>query len=125
MVSYWHWATTHNGVETYWRGLLSQDYAPNPTFRETTQIGAELKRIGPALAGLQKNNQAAVYFSNRALTGFNAFKFGWTSTTTYNDVLCPFYDALCRANVEVDFVDPCPPLLTYPVSASISASDAE
>lgn len=28
MVSYWHWDTTNNGVETYWRGLLSQDYAP-------------------------------------------------------------------------------------------------
>lgn len=106
MVSYWHWATTHNGVETYWRGLLSQDYAPNPTFREAAKIGAELKRIGPELTGLQKNNQVAVYFSNRALTGFDAFKFGWTSRTTYNDVLRPFYDALYRTNVEADLVDP-------------------
>jgi len=129
MVSYWHWATTHNGIETYWRGLLSQDYALNPTFREASQIGAELKRIGPALVGLQKNNQAAVYFSNRALTGFNAFKFGWTSRITYNDVLRPFYDALYRANVEVDFVDPSTkdlsPYKLIVVLALYSASDAE
>ena len=129
MVSYWHWATTHNGIETYWRGLLSQDYAPNATFREATQIGAELKRIGPSVAGLQKRNQVAVYFSNRALTGFNAFKFGWTSRITYNDVLRPFYDALYRANVEVDFIDPSSKDLSryklIVVPALYAASDAE
>jgi beta-galactosidase len=129
MVSYWHWATTHNSVETYWRGLLSQDYAPNPTYREAAQIGAELKRLGPSLAGLRKNNQVAVYFSNRALTGFNAFKFGWTSRITYNDVLRPFYDALYRANVEVDFADPSTQDLSryklLVVPALYSASDAE
>jgi beta-galactosidase len=106
MVAYWHWATTNNGFETYWRGLLSQDYAANPTFREASGIGAELKRLGPQLAGLRKNAQVAVYFSNGALTGFNAFRFGFGSRQGYNDVLRPFYDALYRANVETDFVDP-------------------
>jgi beta-galactosidase len=129
MVSYWHWATTNNSVETYWRGLLSQDYAPNPTFREAQQIGAELKRIGPELVGLQKNNQVAVYFSNRALTAFNAFRFGWTSTVTYNDVLRPFYDALYRANIEADLIDPSTKDLTryklIIVPALYAASDAE
>jgi beta-galactosidase len=129
MVSYWHWATTNNSVETYWRGLLSQDYAPNPTFQEATRLGAELKRIGPELAGLQKRNQVAVYFSNRALTAFNAFKFGWTSTITYNDVLRPFFDALYRANVEADLVDGSTRDLSryklIVVPALYSASDAE
>lgn len=106
MVSYWHWGTTNNGIETYWRGLLSQDYNPNPTFREAAEIGGDLQRIGSELAGLRKTNQVAIYFSNIALTGFNAFKFGWTSTVTYNDVLRPFYDALYRTNRETDFIDP-------------------
>lgn len=129
MVSYWHWATTHNAIETYWRGLLSQDYAPNPTYREASEIGGELKRIGPELVNLSKKNQVAIYFSNRALSGFNAFKFGWTSTITYNDVLRPFYDALYRANVETDFVDPSSKdLAQYKlvvVPALYSASDSE
>ncbi len=129
MVSYWHWTTTHNGVETYWRGLLSQDYEPNPTFREAAQIGAELKRLQPALLGLHKNNQVAFYFSNRALTGFNSFRFGWTSRLTYNDVFRPFYDALYRSNVEADFVDPSTkdlsPYRLIVVPALYSASDAE
>jgi beta-galactosidase len=63
MVSYWHWATTHNGIETYWRGLLSQDYAPNPTFEEARGIGTELQRIGSQLVDLHKANQVALYFS--------------------------------------------------------------
>jgi beta-galactosidase len=129
MVSYWHWATTHNSVETYWRGLLSQDYAPNPTFREAARVGGELKRIGPELRGLHKDNQVAVYFSNRALTGFNAFRFGWTSTLTYNDVLRPFYDALYRANIEADLIDPSTKDLSryrlIVVPALYAASDAE
>ncbi len=106
MVSYWHWATTHNGIETYWRGLLSQDYAPNATYQEATGIGADFKRLGASLAGLQKSNKVAIYFSNRALSGFNTFKFGWISNVSYNDVLRPFYDALYRMNVETDFIDP-------------------
>ncbi len=129
MVSYWHWATTHNAIETYWRGLLSQDYAPNATYNEAKEIGAELKRLAPDLAGLKKDNQVALYFSNRALTAFNAFKFGWTSNLTYNDVLRPFYDALYRMNIETDFVDPSTKDLSryklIVIPALYAASDAE
>jgi beta-galactosidase len=129
MVSYWHWATTNNSVETYWRGLLSQDYEPNATYREAVQIGAELKRLGSELANLQKNNQVAVYFSNRALTAFNAFRFGSGSQVTYNDVLRPFYDALYRANIEADLIDPSTAdIARYKlivVPALYAASDAE
>lgn len=129
MVSYWHWTTTNNAIETYWRGLLSQDYAPNATFREAEQIGAELRRLGPELLGLRKSNEVAIYFSNRALTAFDSFHFGWTSRTTYNDVLRPFYDALYRANIETDLIDPSVKGLSryklIVVPALYAASDAE
>ena len=39
MVEYWHWGTTSNAIETYWRGLLSQDFKPNPTYEEAGTIG--------------------------------------------------------------------------------------
>jgi beta-galactosidase len=106
MVEYWHWGTTANAAETYWRGLLSQDFNPNPTYDEAGSIGRDLGRLGPKLVNMRKHNRIAIYVSNQALTGFNAFRFGWTSTTTYNDVLRAFYDALHRMNAEVDFVDP-------------------
>ena len=129
MVEYWHWGTTANAIETYWRGLLSQDLKPNPTYEEAGSIGKDLARLGPKLVNMRKHNQIAIYVSNRALTAFNAFKFGWTSTTNYNDVLRPFYDALYRMNAEVDFVDPSTTdLSAYKlilVPALYAASDAE
>ena len=129
MVEYWHWGTTHNGVETYWRGLLSQDYKANPTYDEAAAIGADIARLGPKLAGMRKHNRVAIYVSNRALTAFNSFKFGWGSDKTYNDVLRPFYDALYRMNAEVDFVSPATTdLSAYKliiVPALYAAEDAE
>ena len=129
MVEYWHWCTTNNAFETYWRGLLSQDNKPNPTYEEAGTIGQDLARLGPELVNMRKQNRIAIYVSNQALTAFNAFKFGWTSHTTYNDVLRPFYDALYRMNEEVDFIDPSTTDLSryklIIVPALYAASDAE
>lgn len=129
MVGYWHWGTTSNAIETYWRGLLSQDFKPNATYEEAGSIGRDLARIGPELVNMRKENQIAIYVSNRALTAFNAFKFGWNSKATYNDVLRPFYDALYRMNAEADFVDPSTTDLSryklIVVPALYAASEAE
>jgi beta-galactosidase len=129
MVEYWHWGSTANAIETYWRGLLSQDFKPNPTYDEAGSIGKDLARLGPQLVNMRKHNRIAIYVSNQALTGFNSFRFGWTSTITYNDVVRPFYDALYRMNAEVDFVDPSTTdLSVYKlilVPALYAASDAE
>ncbi len=126
MVEYWHWATTTNAAETYWRGLLTQDYSPNPTYQEAMTIGTDLKRIGPDIVNLKKDNKVAIYFSNRAQDAFNAFKPGQVS---YNEVLRPYYDALYRMNVEADLVDPSTQDLSryklIIVPALYAASDAE
>jgi beta-galactosidase len=82
MVEYWHWGTTTNAVETYWRGLLSQDNKQNPTYDEAGTIGQDLARLGPELVNMRKQNRIAIYVSNQALTAFNAFKFGWNSRAT-------------------------------------------
>jgi beta-galactosidase len=106
MVSYWHWHSIHNSFETYWKGLLSHDFEPNPTYLEAQTIGKDFKRLNDKLLGLQKNNEVAILFSNEALTAFNAFSFGWGAKENYNDVLRPYYDALYRLNVGTDFIDP-------------------
>jgi len=103
MVEYWHWATTANAAETYWRGLLSQDYKPNAEYAAAKGIGADIARLGPKLAGMTKRNRVAVYVSNTALTAFNSFK---PDGADYNQVLRPFYDALYRMNVEADILSP-------------------
>jgi len=106
MVSYWHWHSIHNSAETYWKGLLSHDFEPNPTYDEAKTIGVDFNRLSPELVNLQKKNQVAILFSNEALTAFNAFSFGWGARENYNDILRPYYDALYKTNVGVDFIDP-------------------
>jgi beta-galactosidase len=106
MVGYWHWHSIHNSAETYWKGLLSHDFEPNPTYEEAKTIGRELAAVGTHLVNLRKTNRVAILFSNEALTAFNAFGLGGGARETYNDVLRQAYDALYRMNEGVDFIDP-------------------
>lgn len=106
MVEYWHWHSIHNSAETYWKGVLSHDFEPNPTYDEAKTIGKDFERLSSHLVNLKKKNKVAVLFSNEALTAFKWFGFGWGSKESYNDILRPLYDALYRMNVGVDFVDP-------------------
>ena len=103
MVEYWHWHSIHNSAETYWKGLLSHDFEPNPTYEEAKTIGKDFQRLSADLLNLKKTNQVAILFSNEALSAFNCFKPGRLG---YNDILRQLYDALYRINVGVDFVDP-------------------
>lgn len=105
MLEYWHWHSIHNSAETYWKGLLSHDFEPNPTYNEAKTIGKDFARLSDKLINLKKNNEVAILFSNEALTAFNAFSFGWGAKETYNDILRPYYDALYKMNVGVDFID--------------------
>ena len=101
MVSYWHWHSIHNSAETYWKGLLSHDFEPNPTYNEAKTIGSDFKKLGTHLVNLKKKNDVAVLFSNEALTAYNSFGPG-----NYNSILRPMYDILYNMNVGVDFIDP-------------------
>lgn len=131
MVEYWHWATTSNAIETYWRGLLSQDYQPSALYDEAKTIGADFKRLGPRLVNLKKRNKVAIYVSNAALSAFDSFRMNTEGRSIgYSEVMRPFYDAFYRMNVEVDILSPSStvPLDSYDlivVPALYAASDAE
>ncbi len=104
MVSYWHWHSLHYGQETYWRGILGYDLEPNRAYREVSRIGNELKRIGPQLATLHKENKVAILYSNDSYHGIRYMPFN--DNVDYMTILRQFYDALYRMNVEADFVTP-------------------
>src|SRR5664279_5221618 len=53
MVEYWPWHSIHNSFETYWKGLLSHDFAPNPVYDEAKTIGADFARLSPQLVNLK------------------------------------------------------------------------
>lgn len=104
MVAYWHWHSIHNSFETYWKGLLSHDFQPNPVYDEAKTIGRDFERLSRHLIHLRKNNRVAVMVSNEALTAMEWFKL--PEGKTYNDVVRWMYDELYKLNVECDFIQP-------------------
>ena len=109
-VEYWHWHSIHNSFETYWKGLLSHDFAENAVYREACTIGADFARLGSHLVNLKKKNEVAILVSNEALTALDWFGIEATASgkgnATYNDVVRSIYDALYRMNVECDIIWP-------------------
>lgn len=106
MVAYWHWHSLHNSFETYWKGLLSHDFEPNPVYDEAKTIGSDFARLSPQLVNLKKTNRVALLFSNEALTSIKWFGFNFTSDKNYNDVVRWMYDELYKMNIGCDLIDP-------------------
>ncbi|HUC92207.1 MAG TPA: beta-galactosidase [Paenibacillus sp.] len=104
MVAYWHWHSIHNSFETYWKGLLSHDFLPNPVYDEAKTIGRDFGRLGKQLVNLRKRSRVAVMVSNEALSAMEWFKL--PDGKTYNDVVRWMYDELYKMNVECDFIQP-------------------
>ena len=109
-VEYWHWHSIHNSFETYWKGLLSHDLEPNPTYREAGVFGNEIAdpKVGEHLVHLKKRNKVAIMVSNESLSALDWFLieagFPFGGSLKYNDVVRNVYDALFELNVECDFV---------------------
>ena len=102
MVEYWHWSSLHYGQETYWRGVLSHDLEPNRTYAEVTRVAGELKRVGPRLVNLRKDNKVAILVSTDSANAISYMPF--SDTAGYMSVLNQMYDALYELDIEPDFV---------------------
>jgi len=111
MVEYWHWHSLHYGQETYWKGLLGHDLEPNRVYEEATRIGAELKRLGPGLAGMMPRNRVAVLHSVDSHWGLSFMPIGNDARdergrpkADYLSVEDQLHKALYDLNVGADFV---------------------
>ena len=103
MVAYWPWHSIHNSTESYWKGILSHDMLPNPTYEEARRIAKEFKELNTSLINLKKENRIAIYFSNESLTAMQWFAF--SNKLNYNDLIHNLYETLYKMNIECDFID--------------------
>lgn len=106
-VEYWHWHSNHNGLESYWKGVLSHDFSAGAVYEEAASIGRDFQRFSPHLMHLQKKNKVAVMVSNRSQTGMKWFptcQQGFTPDKNYSDYLRWICDSLYRLNVEYDVI---------------------
>lgn len=102
MLEYWHWHSIHNGIECYWKGVLSHDLIPGAVYREAASIGRDFARLGSHLVNLRRKNRVAVMVSNRSLTGVK--HSAALEGPAYNDCLRWLYDGLFRLNVGCDLI---------------------
>ena len=102
MVEYWHWSSLHYGQETYWKGVLSHDLEPNRAYAEVSRVAGELKKLGPLLVNLGKDNKVAILFSADSANALSYMPV--SDNANYMTVLWQMYAALYDLNVEPDFV---------------------
>ncbi|MDE6110952.1 MAG: beta-galactosidase, partial [Eubacterium sp.] len=101
-IMYWNWHSIHNGKETYWKGILSHDLEPNPTYYDVCEIGKDLKELAPKIYNMQKKNRVAIVVDNDT---YGALKwFPVHKDLSYNDIVLKIYKALYEMNVECDIV---------------------
>jgi beta-galactosidase len=111
LVEYWHWHSLHYGQETYWKGVLGHDLAPNRVYGELARVASELKDVGPRLVNLKKEAKVAILHSIDSHQGIRFMPFH--DTVNYAAVESQMHQALYRLNVDVDFV--------FPETADLSA----
>jgi beta-galactosidase len=102
MVAYWHWASCHNGIETYWRGILGHDLAPGRVYREACEIGALLRRIGPILVHQRVPAKVAIVYSAEACRALGHMPFD--DHYNYGGIVAELYTSLLDAGWPVHFV---------------------
>lgn len=108
MVEYWHWHSIHNSFETYWKGLLSHDFKPNPVYNEAKKIGQAFQELSPKLVNLKHSAKVAFVVDNESLTATSSdwMEFGIGTDIKYNDVFRSLYDAFYRLNIQTDIINP-------------------
>ncbi|MCT8395025.1 beta-galactosidase [Weissella soli] len=109
MVEYWHWHSIHNSFETYWKGLLSHDFQPNPVYNEAKQVGQDFKRLSDKLVNLKHDATVAIVVDNESLTTTSDdrwMEFGVGDHVKYNDVFRRIYDSFYRQNIRTDILNP-------------------
>jgi beta-galactosidase len=106
MVEYWHWHTLHFGAETYWGGVLPHSGRPGRTYREISEIGAELETAGELVAGLVPDADIAMVYS--APSKWLMQKYpplaradGGPDDRAYHGLLDPFYRGAFDAGLQV------------------------
>jgi beta-galactosidase len=108
---WFRWRTCTVGREQYWHGLLGHDGKPNHRYREAAQVAKEYRRLAPYLAGTTPQPQVAIIYDYDSIWALK-IQPGYPEAS-HKDAIMRYYDALFRAGVNVDIVQPGDDLRDY------------
>ncbi len=104
MVSYWPWHSLHNGLESFWKGILSHDMEPNRPFQEVRKTAGELKRIQEKIINISIKNEVAILYSIDAFNGIQNKSF--STKVNYADLINIMHKSAYKLNVGTDIIIP-------------------
>ncbi|MCD6338594.1 MAG: beta-galactosidase [Verrucomicrobia bacterium] len=110
---YFFWRSPRIGSEKFYGGVLGHDGdADNRVYREISQIGEEIKLLGPILKDTKVEPEVCILFSHENVW---ALKFPMQPTKYFHqwDHVMRFYRALHDRNIPVDFARPTDDLSRY------------
>ncbi|MEV0255810.1 beta-galactosidase [Streptomyces sp. NPDC050732] len=104
-VCYFQWRQSRQGAEKFHSGMLSHAGEEGRTFQEVSRIGAELRALGPEVAGTHVTAEVAV------LHDWDAWWAGQqdgrpSSLLDHAELLRAWHRALWEANLPADFAHP-------------------
>ncbi len=110
-VSYWQWRSAMNGQEQYHGTLIGADGTPVALYSEVAQLGRELTKAGPVLAGTSPKSQVAILHTYPSFWAIN-----WQQHNKSYDPqkeLLSYYKPLRDLAQSVDIVQPTVDLSQY------------
>ena len=105
MIEYWQWHTLHYGTETYWGGVLPHSQQPGRVYREVTELGRRLARLGPVLEGYEPDAEVAILWSTDTRFAFEyqpplADETGTPDALSYRQIFEASYRGILDAGAQ-------------------------
>ncbi len=104
MIEYWHWHTLPYGTETYWGGVLPHSLVPGRVYREVSELGARLGRLGDALDGFEPDADVALLWSNDSRFALEFFpplmRDGGPDRQSYQRIVDAFHRGVVDAGAQ-------------------------
>ncbi|WP_040168039.1 beta-galactosidase [Microbacterium gorillae] len=133
MIEYWHWQTTHHGLEAHWGGVLPHSRRPGRVYYEIAHLGAELRSLGDRLDALEPDADVLMLHSTETAWLWEEYPpfadaRGEADPTSYRRAVDPFYRGLVETGAQVRFqharqfvdADPVATARRYPVLVAVA-----
>ena len=101
---WFRWRTATAGREQYWHGLLGHDGKPLRRYREATQVVREYRSLEKMLEGTTVQAEVAIVYDYESIWSL-ASQPGYAGND-YLTAVARYYNALFRAGINVDLIDP-------------------
>jgi beta-galactosidase len=108
---WFRWRTCTAGREQYWHGLLGHDGKPLRRYKEAAQVASEYRKLEKYLRNTTVKSEVAIiydYHSIWSLWGQPGFE-----GNNVRDAIARYYNALFRAGINVDMINPEADLSNY------------